>query len=755
MRLTREQLARMSHLLDDVIDAGDAERRAWLQALPAEHRDLATALREALLPAQPAMTADLLPRIPAADDTSPASGRRPGDLVGPYRLARPLGAGGMAEVWLAHRADGAFRREVALKMPARKEESVGLARRFAVERDILAGLEHPHIARFYDAGTAEDGTPYLALEYVAGRNLLRWADDHRCTIRARIELFLQVLEAVQYAHDKGVLHRDLKPGNVLVTDAGRVHLLDFGVARWMERPAESALTLLYGPALTPAYASPEQLDGSATAAASDVYSLGVVLHELLSGQQPRAASDPSPSTRVQPGSTATDPPSLCVRAPAAELRGGRLPTVRRALRGDLDAIVLKALARVPSQRYASAAALAQDLRRWLDGETVHAIPASLAYRARKLVSRHRIGMGAATAGLAAVVVGGVGYAMWQRPSAPPPAPATPVVAEAPAAPSPRLQAHRLVMQGDVYANGPFERDAQRAEAAYRQAIARDPAYATPWARLGLLHLRQAELSETERGEYNARARRELDTALRIDPQSMPAHAARFRQAVRVDHRWGDARAELDRMRAIDPGDAVLLPACEAQFAAVIGKLDEAIRIQKQVVERDPQDTAAVAVLAAYLMHADRFEDAVLLHRHVLHVNPHALGSHGLAGVNMALLGHATQGLAEIADERHEPTRLWASAVAHWTAGRRGDADAALAAMRKYDASHAYAIAQLYALRGKRTAAFEWLNRSCAERQGGCEWLRIDRFLRPLRDDPRYRALLVKMQLYGDPPPSTH
>jgi tetratricopeptide (TPR) repeat protein len=755
MKPTREQLARLSRLLDEVIDAGDAERRAWLQALPAEHRDLETALREALLPAQPAATADVLPRIPGVDDTSPTSGRRPGDLVGPYRLERPLGAGGMAEVWLAHRADGAFRRGVALKMPARLEERAGLARRFAIERDILAALEHPHIARFYDAGTSEDGTPYLALEYVAGHNLLRWADDHRCTIRARIELFLQVLEAVQYAHDKGVLHRDIKPGNVLVTDAGRVHLLDFGVARWMERPADSELTRLYGPALTPAYASPEQLDGSATAAASDVYSLGVVLHELLSGQQPRAAPTPSPVAWVQPASTAADPPSLCISAPAAETRGGRLPAVRRALRGELDAIVMKALDRVPSQRYASAAALAEDLRRWLDGRTVQAMPASLAYRARKFVARHRNGLGAATAGLAAVVAGGIGYAMWQRPSVPPPVPATPVVAEAAAAPSPRLQAHQLVVQGDVYANGPFERDAQRAEAAYRQAIALDSSYATPWARLGLLHMRQAELSQTSRDEYNARARRALDTALRIDPQSMPAHAARFRQAVRVDHRWADARTELDRMRAIDPADAVLLPACEAQFAAIIGKLDEAIRIQKQVVERDPQDTAAILALAAYLLHADRLEDALLLHRHVLQLNPHAVGVHGLAGLDLVLLGQNTQGLAEIAAERQEQTRLWASAIAHWTAGRRGDADAALAAMRKYDASHAYAIAQLYALRGKRTAAFEWLNRSCVERQGGCEWLRIDRFLRPLRDDPRFRALLVKMQLYGDPPRSTH
>jgi len=280
--LSSEQLARMSRLLDDVVDADEPSRRKWLQALPPEHRDLEPALRRALFAAPHG--GELPGTLPKIDGT--ASCLHAGDWVGPYRLVQLLGSGGMAEVWLARRADGAFQREVALKTPARLLEREDLAQRFAIERDILASLEHPHIARFYDAGTSHDGRPYLALEYVPGRTLLRWADEHRLGLRARVELFGQVLDAVQYAHDKGVLHRDIKPGNVLVTDAGQVNLLDFGVARLIEREADADMTNSYGAALTPAYASPEQLRGEGLNASSDVYSLGVVLYELLSGRHP-------------------------------------------------------------------------------------------------------------------------------------------------------------------------------------------------------------------------------------------------------------------------------------------------------------------------------------------------------------------------------------------------------------------------------------------------------------------------------------
>ena len=294
MGLSIAQMARMSRLLDEALPLDVAARRVWLEVLPKEHEDLAQALREALLPDATQLVeiekfAALLDLAAPIDTAAPcASILRPGVRVGPYQLIRLLGAGGMAEVWLARRADGAFRRELALKLPLLSRLRPDLEQRFARERDILASLEHPHIARLYDAGIDANGVRYLAMEYVEGSPLTHWCDAHRLRLRARLELFLQMLDAVQYAHEKQIIHRDLKPSNVLVTEAGELRLLDFGVAKLLEadEPQLTELTNLHGRALTPDYASPELLCGESVDARSDVYSLGVMLYELMTGVRP-------------------------------------------------------------------------------------------------------------------------------------------------------------------------------------------------------------------------------------------------------------------------------------------------------------------------------------------------------------------------------------------------------------------------------------------------------------------------------------
>jgi serine/threonine-protein kinase len=314
---------------------------------------------------------------------------------------------------------------------------------------------------------------------------------------------------------------------------------------------------------------------------------------------------------------------------------------------------------------------------------------------------------------------------------------------------PNVEAYALVLQGDVYTNGPFKRDAERAEVLFKKAIALDPGYALPWVRLGLLYMKQARLAWMPKDEGNAQARRAIDTALQIDPVLMAAHAARFRYLVRVDHQWADARVELNRMRAIDINDAVL-PDCEAYFASVTGKLDEAITIQRQIVERDPLNSAAVGTLAFYLLQADRFEESLVFFRRELEMNPHAIENQSLMGVALALLGRSKEALAVIDAEPHEGYRLWALSIAHWVAGRHDQSDATLKSLtERFPQASAYYIAQLYALREKKTPAFDWLNRACSERQTGCELVRIDRFFRGLHDDPRYKALLARMKLDGD------
>jgi serine/threonine protein kinase/Tfp pilus assembly protein PilF len=418
MRPSIPQLARMSRLLDEALLLDAAGRRAWLERLSLEYQDLAHYLRDALLPgdsqAADSKALETLPKLASADATSGsvANGLQSGARVGPYELIRPLGAGGMAQVWLARRADGAFKREVALKLPALTHLRADLEQRFARERDILASLEHANIARFYDAGIDPDGLPYVAMEYVQGQPLTDWCDVHLLGISARLELFLQVLEAVKYAHGKQVIHRDLKPSNILVTESGQVRLLDFGVAKLLEADEadQTQLTGVYGRALTPDYASPELLRGDPVDARTDVYSLGVLLYEQLTGVRPYRLQRAASSGMLEQAIATVDvrKPSTQLEQEAIAARGTTPEKLTNQLRGDLDAIVLKALSKSVAERYPSAATLAQDLQRYLDGKPIEALPARFTDRLRKFVRRNRTVVGVTAIAVAAILAT-IGY----------------------------------------------------------------------------------------------------------------------------------------------------------------------------------------------------------------------------------------------------------------------------------------------------------------------------------------------------------
>jgi eukaryotic-like serine/threonine-protein kinase len=371
---------------------------------------------------------------PLADTPTerPWGGRYP-ERVGDYRIVRPLGEGGMGAVLLAVREAEGFTQTVALKLLRAGFPHRDLEARLRAERKILARLEHPGIARLIDGGVTDQGQPFFAMEYVKGEDILTWCDARRLDVSGRIRLFMDVCDAVHHAHQQLVIHRDLKPSNILVTAAGRPKLLDFGVAKLLDEEAaeggQAGLTRT-SPWVTPAYASPEQLRGDPVSTLSDVYALGVLLHELLVGLRPYRTEGRSPAdleramartgTRkpsqaaVDRGGaagsdTATGQPDPATRA---QLRGTSPERLRRRLEGDLDVILGRAMAHDPGRRYGSAAALAEDLRRHLGGWPVQARPDGFAYRAGKFLGRHRVAMASSVA-VVLTVVGGAGTALWQ------------------------------------------------------------------------------------------------------------------------------------------------------------------------------------------------------------------------------------------------------------------------------------------------------------------------------------------------------
>jgi tRNA A-37 threonylcarbamoyl transferase component Bud32/tetratricopeptide (TPR) repeat protein len=371
-KISAQEWRELFALLDTALELPDESRGAWLSTLnlPAsqfdELRGLIARAREARMPEQlPQFTVNPDdPEHPLALEVAV-----PGGTVGPYRLLERLGRGGMSTVWIAERSDGLLKRRVAIKLPHLAASMPELSERMARERDILASLEHPGIARLYDAGVADDGRPFLALELVEGAAIDDYCRDHACDAIACVRLVLQTASAVEYAHSRNVLHRDIKPANILVDAGGRTRLLDFGIGKLMGADLAGAPhdTQFGARAFTPDYAPPEQTGGGTVSAASDIYSLGVVLYQLLCGELP---FPPGAKRRLE------------ARAP------GTIAPARK-IAGDLDTIVLKTLKESADERYLTMQALIGDLERFLRGEPVLAKPDTAWYRARKFAVRNR------------------------------------------------------------------------------------------------------------------------------------------------------------------------------------------------------------------------------------------------------------------------------------------------------------------------------------------------------------------------------
>ena len=601
-------------LLDTALDLPPPARAGWLGTVADER--LRQALQDLLALSERHETADflrqlpqftVLPDSPAAPESTDTAA--PGENVGPYRLLTKLGRGGMSSVWVAERTDGLLKRRVALKLPHVSWALPDLAERMARERDILASLEHSNIARLYDAGVLEDGRPYLALELVDGKSIDAYCTEHASDIRARVAIALQTARAVAYAHSRMVVHRDLKPSNILVDQTGQVRLLDFGISKLLEQdPALATQATQYGSrAFTPDYASPEQIRGEPVTASTDVYSLGVVLYQLLSGVLPYPPRTPGKLIDETLLLADVPPPSAAARERATA----------QALRGDLDTIVLKALKAAEPERYPNMQALADDLERYLQGAPVLARRDSAWYRLQKFAARNRFALRAMAAAVAFTVAVSTGFAIHRsRQQSAESARAVDNFSDRLAQlsvprtpPTKDTLAYHEYLQARGLMIVPTEANLREVIRLTQSAIARDPQFARAYAVLagGYLMHKDNGYSRPDALTLGEAAARE---ALELDPGIPGAHAS-LGVVDAHRHDWLAAESHFKKAFELDDGSGRIHSRYAEAVLNSTGRLREALQIFQVELRKTPTHCrGAMQVAVAFGKEPGRDIDAM-------------------------------------------------------------------------------------------------------------------------------------------------
>ena len=628
-----DRWSQISALFDELVDLDDDHRAQRLAEIAATDGALADEVRALLMADEDVsglLDGDAAAAVPGMlnrdMDGMPADG-----VAGPYRLLRLLGEGGMGVVWLAERTDGAYEQQVAVKVLKRGMDTHAILRRFLQERRILARLNHPHIVRLVDGGMTSDGRPFYVMDYVDGEAITTYAREHKLDVRARTELLAVVADAVAYAHTQLIVHRDLKPSNVLVDTQGSPRVLDFGIAKLIEQSGEQTMTGTGMRVLSPAYAAPEQILGEAIGTATDVYALGLMLCELLTGQLPRQrrgvtsaqlALDASQEVVDRASTLAAKLDASQIREAYGEL--GDAHKLARSLSGDLDLIIATALQREPARRYPTAAAFADDLRRWLGGLPISARADAPGYRLRKFVRRHKLGVAAAAIMIFSLVAG-LGAALWQADIA---------RSEAARADSERANAERQLARSERVKEFILTLFREQDPISRASATARSP---TDMIRNGISVL---DTSLANEPELQAQLLKDLGE-IQVSLDDREAAQTTLKRA------W-EMQSALSGANSIAAAEAM---AAYANIVSVVGDvpkgeslLRDALKILREAGAADlPGTVLAESTLVNIELLAGRNADAEALARHGIQVFRAVYGeSNGQVATRLALLGKVHQ-----------------------------------------------------------------------------------------------------------------
>lgn len=633
MSINPERWRRIGELFDELVELEPAACKQRLEHLEQTDAELAREVR-ALLAADSKsgsmLDSDAAGAFPELLAGSVQTSRAQ-SVIGPYRLLRVLGEGGMGEVWLGERVDGSFEQQVAIKLLKRGMDSNAILRRFLQERRILARLNHPNIVHLLDGGMSADGQPYYVMELVEGEQINEHANRRQFSVAARVELIVQIAEALSHAHAQLIVHRDLKPSNVLIDKAGEPRVLDFGIAKLLEESGNQTRTGTGLRVMSPAYAAPEQLLGEPIGTRTDIYSLGLLLYEMLLGELPvhRQVATPAQLSLEVAKDTTTRISVAAQNLPADRLEsmyGAQFDArqLARELGGDLEIILGKALQRDPARRFASATEFANDLRNWLQGKPITARADSAGYRLRKFVQRHRLGVAAATLAVISLVAG-LGIAMWQA-----------GVARNEAA---RADAARRVAEQQLART---ERVKQFILALFRETdpVARASAKARTPIELIRAGIADVDTAFKDQPELQAELRRDLgEIQTGLDDPAAAKETLKRAWEQQKQLSGADSVASAEAQAAY--GDAVYMA---GDVGAATPLLKGAIELLKASgVGESPKAAQAEASLALIELIGARKDEALRLARHALEVDRASYGSDSLeAATRLATVGKILQ-----------------------------------------------------------------------------------------------------------------